>query len=232
MPDTCRRCVSAFAVRVLQMVLSILLALTTPSASAFDASMLKAAAHRLGPAAEAAMVPLQTLVAKASRLEETERLVIVNKFFNERIAFATDLIVWGQEDYWATPLEMLSRGRGDCEDYAIAKYAVLLAAGTPASKVRLVYVYANIDPPGSSVRSAPVAHMVLAYQADGDDEAMILDNLHADVQPASQRSDLQPLFSFREDGLWLGTGPIRAGNPMVRLARWREVVQKMRVEGW
>ena len=38
--------------------------------------------------------------------------------------FASDAEVWGQTDYWASPLEMLAKGRGDCEDYVIGKSMV------------------------------------------------------------------------------------------------------------
>ena len=47
------------------------------------------------------------------------------------------------DDYWASPLETLDKGRGDCEDYAIAKYFSLLAAGVPVARLRLVYVRAH-----------------------------------------------------------------------------------------
>ena len=38
---------------------------------------------------------------------------------------------WGVPDRWSPPLETLATGRGDCEDYAIAKYVALTAAGIP-----------------------------------------------------------------------------------------------------
>lgn len=201
-------------------------------ARALDMALMQSAAQRLGPAAVQSLAPLQALLGVASQLEVPQRLVAVNRFFNQRIAYATDRAVWGQEDYWASPLESLSRGQGDCEDYAIAKYAVLIAAGTPASHLRLVYVYARRDTPGATPRTQVEAHMVLAYQAGGDDEPMVLDNLRAEVLPAAARPDLTPVYSFGADGLWQGTGPVSVGDPLVRLTRWRELLQKMRAEGW
>jgi len=44
-----------------------------------------------------------------------------------------------------------------------------------------------------------------------------------EVLPASQRPDLTPVFSFNDEGLWQGTGDAPAGDPLVRLSRWREV---------
>ena len=44
------------------------------------------------------------------------------------------------KDHWQTPLETLARGRGDCEDHAILKRALLIAAGVDESKVSLVFM--------------------------------------------------------------------------------------------
>ena len=43
--------------------------------------------------------------------------------------FADDTEIWGEPDYWATVLETLGRGAGDCEDFSIAKYVTLKAMG-------------------------------------------------------------------------------------------------------
>jgi predicted transglutaminase-like cysteine proteinase len=174
----------------------------------------------------AAMVGLTDLAGDVARLH------VVNDFFNQRIRFATDRQTWGVEDHWTTPLEVLARGQGDCEDYAIAKYAVLLAAGMPASRLRLVYVRARL--PAAQPGAAPVLepHMVLAYHAEPGDEPLILDNLRPDILPAGQRPDLMPVFSFNSEGLWDAATAQPAGHPLVRLSRWRELVQRLRAEGW
>jgi hypothetical protein len=36
---------------------------------------------------------------------------------------------------------------------------------------------------------------------------------------------------FNSDGLWQGLGARSAGDPQARLARWREVLAKSRLEG-
>jgi len=192
---------------------------------AWDAEPMQQAARRLGPGAIAALAPLQALLGEAAALDDAARLARVNRFYNERITFATDLQVWGQDDYWASPLETLAQGRGDCEDYAIAKYASLLAAGVEPQRLRLVYVRAQI---GAQAQ----AHMVLAYQAPGAEEPLILDNLRAELLPASQRPDLTPVFSFSTEGLWQGHAGPSAGDPLARLSRWRAVWAKTRAEGF
>lgn len=225
-------------------------------ALAWDAARMSSAAALRGPAAVAAVPALQALLKEAALLDDPARLKLVNDFYNRRIAFQTDQQVWGQEDYWASPLELLQQGSGDCEDYAIAKYATLLAAGVAPQRLQLVYVRARL--PGLA---AAQPHMVLAYHGPGvagvasdsgaasrspkptpgpaatqlaDDpssaDPLVLDNLRADMLPASKRLDLTPVFSFNAEGLWQGSQP--AGDPLVRLSRWREVWLRTREEGF
>lgn len=164
-------------------------------------------------------------IERAALMDEPQRLSAINSYLNRRIEFHEDIDVWGKVDFWASPLEALDKGRGDCEDYAIAKYLSLIAAGTPVAKLRMVYVRA-------SVGGRSLAHMVLAYYAEPGAEPLILDNLIADVRPASQRPDLQPVFSFNGEGLWQGVGATSAGDPLVRLSQWRELLAKVRAEGF
>lgn len=195
---------------------------------AYDAERMLVAAQRLGPRALAGARALQALLASARALDEPGRLQAVNEFFNRRIVFRDDTEVWHQVDYWASPLESLEQGAGDCEDYAIAKYFSLQALGVPTERLRLVYVRAQLGGPGGPTQ----AHMVLAYYATPGAEPLILDNLVGELRPASRRPDLQPVFSFNGDGLWQGTGSVSAGNPVARLARWPAVLAKARDEGF
>jgi predicted transglutaminase-like cysteine proteinase len=189
--------------------------------------MLRAAQPH-GAQAVAGARALQALLAGLTGQDESAKLPAVNEFFNRRIVFTSDAEVWGQNDYWASPLEMLGKGRGDCEDYVIGKYFSLLAAGVPVSHLRLVYVRATIGGPGGEV----LAHMVLAWYATPGAEPLILDNLIGEIRPASRRNDLEPVFSFNGEGLWQGVGAQSAGDPVARLSRWREVLVKARAEGF
>ena len=195
---------------------------------AWDAERMLQAAQRHGPKAVAGVRALQTVLTAAVDLDDDGRLQAVNQFFNRRIQFREDIEVWGQADYWASPVEMLDKGLGDCEDFAMAKYFSLLSLGMPTAKLRLVYVRAQLGGPGGVVQ----AHMVLAYYAQPQAEPLILDNLISELRPASRRPDLTPVFSFNSDGLWQGVGSTTAGDPMVRLSRWRELLAKARAEGF
>lgn len=160
-----------------------------------------------------------------------EKIRKVNDFFNRRIAYGEDVDIWGQSDYWATPLEVMGRGEADCEDFAIAKYFSLLIIGVPADRLRITYVKARIGGPHSNVS---IAHMVLGYYPTADDEPMILDNLLNDIRPASRRPDLAPVFSFNSEGLWLGNAPgvSSSGSSTARLSRWRDLLSRMKADGF
>ena len=150
---------------------------------------------------------------------EVDKLQKVNDFFN-KLEFVNDIDHWGKEDYWATPLQLLTSNGGDCEDFSIAKYFTLREMGIPAERMRLTYVKAlELDQ----------AHMVLTYYASTDAEPLVLDNLVSDILPSPERKDLLPVYSFNGNGLWLaksrGTEQ-RIGNPS-RLSRWQEVIAKI-----
>lgn len=211
--------------RSLCCALGLLLAVAVTVQGADEARMQQRAAA-IGPRAESALQQLQPLLQHARGLEPVARLRAINQFFNRRIEFATDAQAWGQVDYWSSPLEALNKGRGDCEDYAIAKYFSLLAAGTSAARLRLVYVRTQFDDGPAQ------AHMVLAYYPPGGGDTLILDNLVDEVLPATQRRDLVPVFSFNSEGLWQGVGTVGVLDPEVRLSRWREVLRKARAEGF
>ncbi len=177
---------------------------------------------RFGPGQVTVFREWQQLLENARNGAESEKLRKTNDFFNRRIGFDDDITVWGQADYWATPLETIGRGRADCEDFSIAKYFTLLNMGVPLAKLRLVYVKASLN-------GSLQAHMVLAYYASPSSDPLVLDNLITDIRPASQRSDLFPIFSFNGAGLWQGTGNQSSKS---NLSRWQYLLQRARAEGF
>ncbi len=157
---------------------------------------------------------------------DTIKLQSVNAFFNTNIQFISDSDAWGQEDYWATPLQTMGIQSGDCEDFSIAKYITLLKLGVAPEKLRLTYVKAQLQ-------SGAQAHMVLAYYANEKSEPLILDNIVANILPASERSDLTPVYSFNATGLWLGNSSRSLSKrPETRLSQWLHVLNRMQNEGF
>ena len=171
----------------------------------------------------------RAMIDKVQPLTEQQKIVAVNDFFNTRIRWVPDTEAWDQKDYWATPLETMGKRMGDCEDFAIAKYATLLLAGVDVNKLRITYVKARMGGPYSKMHEA---HMVLAYYPTPSGIPDILDNLITDIRPASQRSDLTPVYGFNSNGLWVGGAAAPATNdPGAKLSRWRDLLQRAAAEG-
>ncbi|MEW5965936.1 MAG: transglutaminase-like cysteine peptidase [Pseudomonadota bacterium] len=198
-----------------------------PAAVDFD-RMLLLAGQRYGEAGAGSVRAWRELMTQAANQPDAARLRLVNDFFNRRVRFVDDIDIWAQSDYWATPLETLGRGAGDCEDFAIAKYVTLKLLGMPSDKLRLTYVRARIGGPQSTLVQA---HMVLSYYPAPNDEPLVLDNLISDIRPASRRPDLTTVFGFNTEGLWVGGGAPRATSSAQRLSKWQSVLVRMREEG-
>lgn len=190
--------------------------------------MHRLALERHGAQAADTVTAWRRMMDEARALPEAERLERVNGFFNRRIRFDDDIVVWQQADYWASPLETMAQRAGDCEDFAIAKYVTLRLLGVAADKLRLIYVRAQIGGAGSTLSQA---HMVLGYFAVATDEPLVLDNLIGEIRPAARRPDLFPVFSFNSEGLWVGGASESSADPTARLSRWRDVLSRMRTEG-
>ena len=159
---------------------------------------------------------------KYKTLPEQEKLRLVNDYFN-KVRFIDDIEHWQKEDYWATPIEMLSTNGGDCEDFSIAKYFTLKALNVPIERMKLTYVKSII---------LKQAHMVLAYYPTPDAEPLILDNLMDEIRHASARKDLLPVYSFNGDGLWLSRerGQGKRVGKSSRLSLWKELSTRMKKE--
>lgn len=196
----------------------------------FD-GLIQLASRRYGAQTQQTVEEWRNLLVGNRAAAESEKIRRVNDFFNRRIEYREDVDIWGQTDYWATPLEVMGRGEADCEDFAIAKYFSLLILGIPPDRLRITYVRARI---GGSYSSTSIAHMVLGYYPNAFDEPLILDNLLNDIRPASRRPDLTPVFSFNSEGLWMGTAPggASSGSSTARLSRWRDLLSRMQADGF
>ncbi|MEQ6885061.1 transglutaminase-like cysteine peptidase [Salicola sp. Rm-C-2C1-2] len=155
--------------------------------------LLEYVQREYGNAAKQRLTDWDELIEQHRDVTETEQVLAVNHFFNKR-EFVWDIDHWGLRDYWATPVEFLATDAGDCEEFANAKYMTLRAMGVPEKRLRITYVDAI---------HLEQAHMVLAWYPDPNAEPLILDNLVNQIQPASRRTDLKPVYSFNGTDLWL-----------------------------
>lgn len=208
------------------LALCLALAWGPAPAVTFDPGALASYARQhYGAKAGRAVEAWQAMLAQAAGLDEQEKLRMVNGFWNNALIGGEDISIWGQVDYWATPLQSLAKGAGDCEDYVIGKYFSLLHLGVAPEKLRFVYVRAQVG-------SQSIAHMVLGYYPQPQAEPLVLDSLVDRIQPAHNRPDLTPVFSFNAEGMWQGVGVSSAGDPSARLSRWRDMLTKAKAEGW
>ncbi len=194
------------------------------AATDFD-RMQSLAQQQFGPKALETVVAWRKLIEESTSLPDNDKLSKVNTFFNRRILYKSDMEVYGQEDYWATPLEFMGHGAGDCEDFVIAKYMTLRILGIPNERLRLIYVRYQ------SGGATPIAHMVLGYYAQPSDEPVILDNMVTSIRTGSMRPDLAPVYSFNSEGLWVGGATTSSADPTTRLSRWRDVLDRLHRDG-
>ncbi|HET8702695.1 transglutaminase-like cysteine peptidase [Castellaniella sp.] len=205
------------------LVLCLALAWGPAPAVTFDPGALASYARQhYGAKAGRAVESWQAMLAQAAGLDEQEKLRMANGFWNNALIGGEDISIWGQVDYWATPLQSLAKGSGDCEDYVIGKYFSLLYLGVAPEKLRFVYVRAQIG-------SQSIAHMVLGYYPQPQAEPLVLDSLVDRIQPAHNRPDLTPVFSFNAQGVYMPGGK---RSSVEGIGRWRDLLSRMRAEGF
>jgi predicted transglutaminase-like cysteine proteinase len=120
---------------------------------------------------------------------EEEKVEAVNAFYN-KVRYIEDKNNWGVSDYWETPAEFISRG-GDCEDFAIAKYAALKNLGFKESQLRIAIVE-------DTWKGIPHA-ILIVYTSEG---AQFLDNQYKDVKQVAGFDRYHPVYSINRTGWW------------------------------
>ena len=116
------------------------------------------------------------ILAAAHEQNGWNQVLEVNRQVNISTTYMPDILQYGVDDYWATALEVLRSHNGDCEDYAIAKYELLVELGMPREALRLIVV-----------QNGKEEHMVLALLQAGS--WFILDNRTLNVLDDHARSN-------------------------------------------
>jgi predicted transglutaminase-like cysteine proteinase len=130
------------------------------------------------------------------------RVEIVNREINQAVRYVSDFEAHGVADLWSSPLETLAAGTGDCEDYAIAKFAMLLDAGIAEKDLKLLLVR------DMAVRED---HAVLAVRIDG--RWLVLDNRRMALIETADLPEFMPLFAINHDGVSLFAAPYAELRP-------------------
>jgi predicted transglutaminase-like cysteine proteinase len=116
---------------------------------------------------------------------ERARIEAVNAYVNLHVAFVADSRQYGVSDRWSAASDTLARGRGDCEDYALAKMAMLRRAGF-ADKDLYMVVLKDL------VRRAD--HAVLVVRSEG--RFLVLDNGTNRLLDSAQIDEYRPILTF------------------------------------
>ena len=138
--------------------------------------------------------------------DATERADLVNRFVNNRVTFVDDSRQFGRADVWLTASETLRRGRGDCEDYAIAKMQLLREAGIAQRDMYLVIAK-------DLVRRSD--HAILVVRAG--ERMLMLDNGSDDLLDSESVADYRPVLTFAAGKAWTH-GYRRSPTPAVTFA--------------
>ncbi|MBR0875453.1 transglutaminase-like cysteine peptidase [Bradyrhizobium tropiciagri] len=125
-----------------------------------------------------------------------ERLDEANRAVNQAIRYMNDYAQHGVSDRWTAPLATFATGKGDCEDYAIAKYIALSEAGFPRDDLRLVL---------GRDRAIRQDHAVLAARFEG--RWLILDSRLSEIVDASGVANFTPMFALDQRGVQLFAAP-------------------------
>ncbi|MCC8938636.1 transglutaminase-like cysteine peptidase [Bradyrhizobium sp. Arg68] len=125
-----------------------------------------------------------------------DRLDEANRAVNQAIRYMSDFAQHGEADRWTAPLATFATGKGDCEDYAIAKYVALSEAGFPREDLRLVL---------GRDRAIRQDHAVLAARFEG--RWLILDSRKSDVTDDSNSATFTPMFALDQRGVQLFAAP-------------------------
>ena len=129
----------------------------------------------------------------------------VNNLMNQ-VRYIGDNRNWGRSDYWETPVEFMNKG-GDCEDFAIAKYASLRALGVPESLMRVAIV---------KDMEKGIPHAILIVYTDQG--PMVLDNQIKRMTRASSISHYKPIFSINRSAWWVHTDQSASGATQIASA--------------
>ena len=160
-----------------------------PVAADIEAELEVLARCRAGEPCPAVAQELLKIVQAGADHDGLARVGRINRAVDLAIIATSDETQWGVADHWSPPFETLASHRGDCEDYAILKYAALLAAGVSRDDVKIVILH-NVLPDED--------HAVAAARVDG--AWLLLDNSRLTLVRDTDMVGALPRFVLDEHG--------------------------------
>jgi predicted transglutaminase-like cysteine proteinase len=123
------------------------------------------------------------------------RIEVINRRINGAIQYTPDKTQWGVADRWTAPFATdgqgsFETGKGDCEDYAAAKFVALHLVGVPPANMRLVLVRDKV---------VHLVHAILAVRHEK--RWLILDNCHYELYEDKVYNTFTPLAVVDSEGV-------------------------------
>ncbi len=129
------------------------------------------------------------IILSTRKLDRAAQIDAINRYFN-RWPYKLDNEVFGVNEYWASPVEFMTRS-GDCEDFSIAKYFALKDLGFAEEEMRVVIVMDRIR---------NIGHAILAIYEKND--ILVLDSLSNVILSHSKYKHYLPQYSMNETTRW------------------------------
>lgn len=133
-------------------------------------------------------------VGAIKEMSRAEIIIAVNNYVNQ-IPYAHDDVTYGPIEYFATPREMIEKGQGDCEDYAIMKYHFLKQLGVPVEDMMVM-----IGIHTSSWTGERGGHAILVVKHDG--VWWVLNNGINRIIELKDYTQFHPLAAANEKSKW------------------------------
>jgi predicted transglutaminase-like cysteine proteinase len=157
-----------------------------------------------------AVIKFRKIMDEASGYEGRIRLAYINRAVNFAVKYTSDTRAHGIPDHWATPFDTLESGKGDCEDYAITKFALLRAMNWPVKELRIVLVYISRKREYHAVEATHLGH-----------DWLILDNALSAISPDTKLPGYRPLFVIDESTVRMLYHPARADQ--LKINNWNKI---------
>jgi predicted transglutaminase-like cysteine proteinase len=126
---------------------------------------------------------VQQIANGIRKVHRLQQLRLVNSYYNNK-PYEDDAKLFGVEDRWQYAEEFVRRG-GDCEDFVVAKYRTLVAAGFPERDLRIVLLEDRVTRTDHAVLAAKVGPHLY-----------ILDNQRVQMKPDTYVTTYRPLYAF------------------------------------
>jgi predicted transglutaminase-like cysteine proteinase len=122
-----------------------------------EMAMLQQCRVSVAPCTSPAASQFLAIVDHARTQDGLARAGDINRAVNLMVRPVEDTVQYHAEDVWSSPLQTLTNGAGDCEDYAIAKFVALGEAGVAPEDRRLVILRHRLSQEDHAVVAVRIA---------------------------------------------------------------------------